>query len=133
MVFSIRARLLPSWVSPDGLRPGTRLFRAPRASTRYGRGLSKYFVHHVLNLLAQPAVRWIVFRTLMPVHLNFKLLQALQRKRIEPVIKARIEHLRVMFRDGEQHVGFAHNTARGNIMLATKHDAAFAAGAIQFS
>ena len=68
----------------------------------------------------------------MPVHMNFKLLQALQRKRVAPVIEASVEHLRVMFRDGQQHVSFTHNAARRKIVLAAQNDPALAARAIQF-
>ena len=34
------------------------------------------------------------------------------------MIKAGVQHLRVMLRDGQQHVRFTHYAARGKIMLA---------------
>src|SRR6476646_6640912 len=126
MASSIRAGLLLSLVSPHKLRPGPDFFSTAHAAARFWRNLSKYFVHNLLDLLAQPAVGRIVFCALMPVHMNLKLLQALQRKRIQPMIETSVEHLRVMLRDGQQHVSFAHNTARGKIMLATQNDAALA-------
>src|SRR5580765_659605 len=67
----------------------------------------------------------------MPVHMDFQLLQALQRKRMQPVVEAGIERLRVMLRYGQQHVGFTHHLARGEIMLAAKNDPALSARAIQ--
>src|SRR5579864_663702 len=132
MAFSTRARLLLSWVSPHELRPGPDFFSPARPTTRFWHNLGKCFVHDLLDLLTQPAVGWIVFRALMPVHMNLKLLQAFQRKWIKPMFEASIQHLRVMFRDGQQHVRFAHNTARGKIMLAAQNDSALASGAIQF-
>src|SRR6185503_13948169 len=101
MVSSIRAGLLLSLASPDELRPGTRFFRAASATARLWLRLREYAIHHLLYLLTQPAVRRIIFRAFMPVHMNFKLLQALQRKRIEPMIETSVEHLRVMLRDGQ--------------------------------
>src|SRR5579859_3542611 len=133
MVFSIRARLLLSLVSPDELRLGPDFFNSARAAARFWRNLSKCFVHDLLDLLAQPAVWRIVLCALVPVHMDLKLLQALQRKRIQPMIETSVEHLRVMLRDGQEHVRFAHYAARSEIMLAAQNDAALAAGAIQFS
>src|SRR5579864_3885201 len=132
MASSIRVRLLLSLVSPDELRPGADFFNLARATAWFWRRFSKGFVHHFFDLFAQPAVGRIVFRALMPVHMNLKLLQALERKRIQPVIKTRIQHLRIVLRDGEQHVRFAHNAARGKVMLAAQNDPALASGAIQF-
>src|SRR6185503_8109999 len=103
---------LPIMTSPDELRPGAGFISAPRADARHRRSLSKYFVHDFFDLLAQPAVRRIVFRTLMPIHVDLKLLQALERKRIKLVIESSIEHLRVMLGNGQQHVRLAHNAAR---------------------
>src|ERR1041385_3693495 len=95
---------LPITTSPDELWLGAGFVSASRPGAGYRCDLRKCFVHNFLDLLAQPTVRRIVFRALMPIHMNFKLLQALERKRIQLMIETRVEHLRVMFRAGQQHV-----------------------------